>query len=209
MSHAIIVRGHPVRCDADVRVLLGTSHEFVARPVIAAVEVVTWHWTGGTRDAYGVIDTLRGKSPPLSINFILGRSGVVWQCCDAAKATAHAGGPYAVLSSNPRGPGVEVCGRPNGDQWWTDAQAVAGRALADALSRAFGLPLDAPRHADGSVFERTMHRRGLAGFRGHIGHYHVAGNKRDPGPAWLEEICRRSQAAAVCTRAGRRDVWPA
>lgn len=192
----IVVSGRLAHCDAEVRSLIGTPHEFTARPRITEPEVVMWHWTGGRGDAMQVEGVLRRRG--LSINFIIDRDGVVWQCCDAGRATAHAGGKHAVLSSNPRGPGVEVCGVGGDGVWWTREQAGSGRALARSLSTALGLPLDCPRDAAGNVLSTLMTRAALQAFRGHIGHYHVASNKSDPGTAWLAEICDSYGKVAAC-----------
>lgn len=181
MSGSIVVSARPIACHADVRVLVGTADEFVSRPKRTETRAVVWHWTGGTGNHDRVLRTLRNRR--LSINFIIDRGGVIWQCCDADRATAHAGGRMATLSANPWSVGVEVCGLGGDGVWWTPHQESSGRALAVALSVAYGLPMWHPESAE------RLSQDELSTVRGHIGHHHVARNKRDPGQGWLEATC--------------------
>jgi len=184
---SIVVRGMPVHCEAQAVVDLSV---FPARQQRTETRAVVWHWTGGQGDHARVIETLHLRG--LSVNFIIGRDGVVYQCCDADRMTAHAGGKHAVLSANPWSVGVEVCGLGGDGEWWTEPQLAAGKALMRTLSAAFGLP----EHAHPS--ERTLSRPTLETVRGHIGHFHVASNKRDPGPQWLAAICPSRSTVTPC-----------
>ncbi len=47
-----------------------------------------------------------------------------------------------------------------------------------------GMPIDAPRAADGSVADSVLSEDEFDSFAGVLGHYHVQDNKVDPGPAF-------------------------
>lgn len=47
-----------------------------------------------------------------------------------------------------------------------------------------GMPIDAPRAADGSVADSVLSDDEFGSFAGVLGHYHVQDNKVDPGPAF-------------------------
>jgi N-acetyl-anhydromuramyl-L-alanine amidase AmpD len=53
-------------------------------------------------------------------------------------------------------------------------------ALADIFPR---IRLEVPRMPDGKLLDRTLSDQQWASFSGLMGHYHVQGNKSDPGPA--------------------------
>lgn len=67
---------------------------------------------------------------------------------------------------------------------YTPEQYAALMRLTAALCDIFPkLRPDAPRMPDGKVFDRTLTDEQWASFSGILGHYHVQGNKSDPGPA--------------------------
>jgi N-acetyl-anhydromuramyl-L-alanine amidase AmpD len=57
--------------------------------------------------------------------------------------------------------------------------------LTAALARALpGLEIDAPRDRVGKVRSDVLSAEEYDAFRGILGHFHISGNKRDPGPAF-------------------------
>jgi len=64
--------------------------------------------------------------------------------------------------------------------------------LTAALCRVFPrLTCEYPRAAEGNVLTRTMTEGEWTGYAGLLGHYHVQGNKVDPGPAFQWELLVR------------------
>jgi N-acetyl-anhydromuramyl-L-alanine amidase AmpD len=67
---------------------------------------------------------------------------------------------------------------------YTAQQYAALVKLTAALSDIFPkIRLDVPRMPDGKFLDRTLTDQQWASFSGIMGHYHVQGNKSDPGPA--------------------------
>lgn len=67
---------------------------------------------------------------------------------------------------------------------YTPEQYAALVKLSAALCDIFpNLRPDFPRGADGKLIDRTLTDEQWAAFSGILGHYHVQGNKSDPGPA--------------------------
>ena len=67
---------------------------------------------------------------------------------------------------------------------YTVQQYTALVKLTAALSDIFPkIRLDVPRMPDGKLLDRTLTDQQWASFSGIMGHYHVQGNKSDPGPA--------------------------
>jgi len=67
---------------------------------------------------------------------------------------------------------------------YTPQQYAALVKLTAALSDIFPkIRLDVPRMPDGNLLDRTLTDEQWASFSGIMGHYHVQGNKSDPGPA--------------------------
>lgn len=208
MTNAIIINGEPVWCGSPVRVWNETGLGFPGRPKRTETRAVWLHWTGGENDAHGVHATLVQRG--LSVNFCVDQAGVIWQFCDAALATAHAGGENVVLSANPWGVGIEVINRatPMGEhEKWprpvvedmircqhfkaTDFypdQVTSVVSLCKALTGAYGLPMDVPRDADGKLAARTLTVTELRAFHGVGGHYHNHLGKRDPGTRILRAV---------------------
>ncbi len=82
-----------------------------------------------------------------------------------------------------------VAGTIQGRKLWqydfTDAQYRALARLTATLTRVFPrMPLAVPRGADGAVIPRTLKEDEFAAHHGLLGHWHVATNKTDPGPAF-------------------------
>ena len=67
---------------------------------------------------------------------------------------------------------------------YTPEQYAALRKLTAALSDIFPkIQLEVPRMPDGKLLGQTLTDEQWASFSGLMGHYHVQGNKSDPGPA--------------------------
>jgi N-acetyl-anhydromuramyl-L-alanine amidase AmpD len=67
---------------------------------------------------------------------------------------------------------------------YTPEQYAALSKLTAALSDIFPkIQLEVPRMPDGKLLEQTLTDEQWASFSGLMGHYHVQGNKSDPGPA--------------------------
>lgn len=116
-----------------------------------------YHWTGGTRDARGVCETLRARS--LSIHYVIDPDGRIVQCCDPVTTVAyHAGAANAWTI------GCEIVGGPKVD--FTPEQYASIGELADMQT----LP-------------RVLFVKGddLATFSGHLEHLHLTPRKIDAG----------------------------
>jgi N-acetyl-anhydromuramyl-L-alanine amidase AmpD len=200
MSCAILVDGREVGCEAVVR---ANAHlKFSALGKRAETRMALWHWTGGVGRAPQVFRTLQERR--LSVHFLIEPEGVIWQYADAMLRCSHAGVAngfsVGIEITNPATrldveDGLkrqvladEVHGKRIRYQGFTDAQVKSARALARSLSLAFGLPLDVPRNADGSIIRRLLTKPESDDFRGHAGHYHFSLAKTDPGPCFLESI---------------------
>lgn len=127
-----------------------------------------WHWTGGTRDARGVCETLRARS--LSIHYVIDPDGRIVQCCDPLATVAyHAGDANAWTI------GCEIVGGPKAD--FTAAQYASIGELADAQT----LP-------------RRIFRGGvddLRAFSGHLEHRDLTPRKIDCGKRVLRFLAAR------------------
>lgn len=62
-----------------------------------------------------------------------------------------------------------------------DSLAKLTAALCATLPR---LRVEVPRDPSGRVLDRTLSREEFSSFRGVLGHFHIQGNKADPGPAF-------------------------
>lgn len=209
MTSAILVRGEPVHCAAEVR--HDPALQFRALGKRRETRAVVWHWTGGEGGGSQVFSVLQERA--LSVHFTIDQAGVVWQYCDADAFCAHARG------ANAWSVGVEISNRANATaehpKWprsvaldtihgrtarhtrFLPAQIEAAKALADALARAYGLPHAVPRAASGDVIARTLRLAELEGYRGHLGHYHLSAAKRDPGTELLRELARLGERGTV------------
>jgi N-acetyl-anhydromuramyl-L-alanine amidase AmpD len=92
---------------------------------------------------------------------------------------------------------VEEVGETTYQQYdYTSEQYSALVKLTAALSDIFPkIRLEVPRMPDGRLLNRTLTDEQWASFSGVMGHYHVQGNKSDPGPAmdW-EYLLKESRA---------------
>jgi hypothetical protein len=85
---------------------------------------------------------------------------------------------------------------------YTSEQYAALIKLTAALSDIFPqIRMDVPRGADGTRMDTTLTDEQWASFSGILGHYHVQGNKSDPGPAmdweYLLEKAKTYRAEAL------------
>lgn len=109
-------------------------------------------------------------------------------------------------------------GRPARPQWvrgvvqgmdlvqydFTPEQYRALARLTAALCRVFPrLRCEVPRGPDGAVLPHKLPDAELARFHGLLGHWHVQGNKVDPGPAFQWERVLREARALLASRQAR------
>lgn len=206
MARAIIVRGEPVYCNADVR----TWNEpgglrFFTRTVRSSTRAVMLHHTGGEGGGEQVHRTLVTRR--LSVHFTIDQLGTIWQYVDADAYCQHAG------KANPWSVGVEIANRaraPGAHPIWTREECVdrvhgrnrkatrfyaaqidAALELVRALCSAYDLPIDVPRDADGKLVRTVLPANDLAAFRGVCGHYHANLKKVDPG---TEILCKVAES---------------
>jgi hypothetical protein len=126
-----------------------------------------WHWTGGTRDAKGVCETLRARS--LSVHYIIDPDGRTVLCVDPVTTVAyHAGDANAWTI------GCEIVGGPARD--FTPEQYAAIGELADAQT----LP-------------RRIFRAGddVRTFSGHLEHRDLTTRKIDAGGRVMRFLAAR------------------
>jgi len=184
---------------------------------VKRIDCCVWHWTGGENEPDVVAEVLRTRK--LGVEFAIGRTGAVWQFCDPAVVDTADAGPL-----NSRSVGVEVTCYGFAGSWKFDpvralrvpvvpklgkdrelyaalthgrsvqtaklypAQMVACLALADALSAALDIPRRVP------PVEATTVLPGVGAFQGHLGHFHVSAEKRDPGPWFVDQLRQHFEA---------------
>lgn len=150
----------------------------------------------GCRDArmcYNVLHNQRG----LSIHFMVDNDGTIYQTLDLLHCAFHAGGVNEIsvgIELQNRGdaarypdyyPGgrERVTCRVHGAQFlcydFTRAQYEAMVRLSRALIRIFDIPATCPLRGGDPVWSTIT---AIRGYRGFLGHYHVADSKWDPGP---------------------------
>lgn len=174
---------------------------------VRPINLMVWHWTGGEQDPIQMAEVLRQRK--LGVEFAISRSGTVYQFCDPAQVdTADSG------SVNSRSVGCEIVCYGYRSVWdlehafgipklgldrekypalthghevdtakFYTCQVQAALALATAVSAA--LPIK--RQVPGAAFS-VLPPEGIAGFSGHIGHFHLTDKKRDPGPWFMDQL---------------------
>lgn len=182
----------------------------------SVIDSCVWHWTGGEGEPDRVAETLRKRK--LGVEFAISRVGAIWQFCDPLEVdTADAGVMnarsvgveivcygYAASWQAPgrvlRVPVVPALGRdreryvdtvhgkPVETAWFYPAQLRAAATLARTLSAALHIPRVVPREQGGGVLRRAMLPLELRAFAGHLGHYQITAEKRDPGSRLLEYL---------------------
>jgi hypothetical protein len=162
--------------------------------------------------AFSVMQNERG----LSCHFLIDNDGTIFQTIDLALAAYHAAqwnsasigvelcnrGDVKLdpnyYSSGKHGPNRKVvpC-KINGHTFlafdYTDAQWTSFQALARALLRFLpNIPAEYPQSTPGVQHWGTLPEGGPGGsfaFSGYIGHYHLTGQKWDPGPFDFKKFC--------------------
>lgn len=210
-TNEIIIGGshHPVFC--PVHLWTETSMSFApgkgARKRVKEIDLCVWHYTGGEGDAKKLYDTLISKG--YGVEFFISIEGEIWQFCDPTLVDTFDAGIV-----NPRSIGVEIqnygtrldpdiipmIGRNrekydasiNGNSYrfakFYPRQIEAAKALANAFKIGFGIPLKLPLDMNDKLVTDTLDSNELLSFKGHVGHYHITTQKRDPGTQLLEEF---------------------
>ncbi|MEZ4359683.1 MAG: N-acetylmuramoyl-L-alanine amidase [Kofleriaceae bacterium] len=184
-------------------------------PLAAAQAAITQfvvHHDGCTSAdmCWSVLQNERG----LSCHFLVDNNGVIFQTIDLALMAYHA------AEFNIRSIGVEFCNRGDAKKYpdtyengkhgggrdkvycqingykyyaftYTKAQLQSFGQLARELRRILpNLPIEYPQSSPGEQAWLTLPRQAAFSFRGYIGHYHLTGQKWDPGPFDFKEFCR-------------------
>jgi hypothetical protein len=141
------------------------------------------------------------KERGLSVHFCIDNDGTIYQLMDMQHVAWHARGvnssSVGVEVSNavflryndvykdrgfPPRPiivNAEVHGKKLGPTLdFYPNQLKALRALIEAVSNVYDIPLDCPKGADGKLLTKKVND--ISSFHGTIGHYHVSENKQDP-----------------------------
>lgn len=162
--------------------------------------------------AFAVMQNERG----LSCHFLIDNDGTIFQTIDLALAAYHAAewnfGSIGVelcnrgdvkldpnyYSGGKHGPNRKVvpC-RINGHTFlafeFTEAQMTSFQQLARGLQRYLpNIPAEYPQSSPGIQHWDTLPQQGSSGsfaFSGYIGHYHLTGQKWDPGPFDFKKFC--------------------
>ena len=116
----------------------------------APARAMVWHWTGGSRAAEGVCETLRARS--LSVHWVLDPDGRLVLCCDPVTTVAYHAG-----DANGWSEGCEIVGGPAKD--FTPAQYETIGALADSRPyprRIFRAGVDDVRTFSGHMEHRDL-----------------------------------------------------
>jgi N-acetyl-anhydromuramyl-L-alanine amidase AmpD len=183
------------------------------RPPLDAVKAVikqfVFHHDGclDARMCWQVLQNERG----LSCHFICDNDGTIYQTIDLALMAYHA------AEYNLNSIGVEMCNRGDAHKEptyysrkgmkrdvlpckinstkilafdFTPEQYRAMRKLCAALTRLLpNLPVEYPQDAPGQQSWKTMPPGSGFTFNGYIGHYHLTGQKWDPGPFDFKKFC--------------------
>jgi N-acetylmuramoyl-L-alanine amidase len=164
---------------------------------------------------FAVLQNERG----LSCHFLIDNDGTIYQTIDLALAAYHA------AEWNFSSIGVELCNRgdakkePNYYQGgkhgpkrdvkpckinghtflafdYTPAQYDAFYRLSRALTRLLpNIPPEYPQSTPGLQNWETMPQSASFAYAGYIGHYHLTGQKWDPGPFDFKDFCRKLRGA--------------
>ena len=164
---------------------------------------------------FAVLQNERG----LSCHFLIDNDGTIYQTIDLALAAYHAAewnfGSIGVelcnrgdakkepeyYSGGKHGPkrDVKAC-KINGHTFlafdYTPAQYDALARLSRALTRLLpNIPPEYPQSSPGVQNWDTMPQAASFSFSGYIGHYHLTGQKWDPGPFDFSDFCRKLRGA--------------
>lgn len=174
------------------------------------VTLGVFHWTGGEAGVRGADDdgtfvarVLRGRtaddgSPmPLSVEFVIGADGRIWQLADPLRtACKHAGAVNArawgceIVNKGlgvalPERPREHVTHRVHGQRvtqlGFTTAQRVSAVYLAGLLCDRLGIPKAVPVDGADEAEQDRMKPSRLVHFEGVVEHLHVSSKKVDAG----------------------------
>lgn len=205
----ITISGKPVGCASPVRNIETHGMQFKpgagARKRLASPNLIVLHHTGGEGDAAGVYRVLQERG--LGIEYVIGRTGIIWEMADPAKVDTFDAG-----NVNARSVGIEIisCGlaplpktaqdrgtyeaRVNGHAFtfakYYEAQLKAVADLCDSLTTGLRIP---------RIYATTpglMAPAVLALFRGVIGHYQCSAIKNDPGTQPFDYLQARGYSAS-------------
>ena len=186
---------------------LSFAHLRSTRPRKEKCRAIVVHHTGGSRSPVGVYATLKSRTGPrakdgLSVHYVIGVDGKVYQFAPADLVCLHAG------IANEWSVGIEVCSagvfnsishklelsRGISRQKYSDRihrrerklldftvwQYASLFQLIDYLCDRLSIPRRVPE-LDGELIKRDLSSTELAAFSGVLGHYHVSAAKIDPG----------------------------
>jgi len=151
------------------------------------------------------------KNRGLSVQFAIDNDGTIYQLMDAKDIAWHARGVNSVSC------GVEISNAfyIRYQKWYKKhgfgkrpvkvdttvhgkkmtphtgfypVQLEALKALADAVSRAFNIPLKVPLDKNRNLIKGVHERVAKRKFRGIVGHYHVSTNKSDPASLDIKQL---------------------
>lgn len=218
-GHSIMCRGMPVEVGFRVHSSNETGLEFFGRTRLRCSQVIN-HWTGGEGDPARSFDSMLNHKnafnakEPLSVHFIVGADGAIYQTADTETRCVHAGraNSYSIgiehvgrgsdLSVKPRGVvrtritetihGVRVTYDD-----LTPEQIRASVQLNEALCRLYALPVcKVPEKPNGEVLLAELSETASALFTGCSGHLHHHPSKTDPGGSLLRAIQQRGRQLA-------------
>jgi N-acetyl-anhydromuramyl-L-alanine amidase AmpD len=171
---------------------------FPARKRMQDPRRIVLHWSGGNRDAAGVVDTLQKRG--YAIHGVLEADGTFVQTADLDAHLPHAGdfsstslgiemvNPGTGEATTPRRVIVEsIHGRQVSYHDLTAAQYAALPGVLRRISKALGIPLRVKMSS-------TAIPEQLRDWRGVVGHYQLTENKNDPGPNVMRFVQRMEQS---------------
>jgi N-acetyl-anhydromuramyl-L-alanine amidase AmpD len=207
----IVAGGRLIDCEAQIEVDQNVMWWKPPRGCSARVtgpRVIVLHHTAGERDPRGVHNTLvsrKSVAAPwgLSVHFVIGADGTIWQMADARSTkTLHAGranawsvgveivnrGAPPALATAPRETYSDrIHGIPFDYLRFHPAQVGAAYTLCRALCEVLEIPYRFPTES-GAVTRGIMGESEIKTYRGILGHYHVSRGKVDPSPHLLDEL---------------------
>lgn len=216
-SDHIICHGNPVDIDWDKVVLWTDRNGFKAKEgnyksVTGRrnIDLFVTHWDVclSSSICQRVLDK-RG----ISVHFLIDNDGTIYQTLDTTHIGWHAG------SVNSRSVGVEIANAyyPKWQSWYEKKgfgsrgvlkdstvngrklethldfypiQKEALKALAKAINKGLGIPLEAPQNINGTEYTDTLSKPKLKAFSGFIHHYHQTSKKIDCGGLNLVKLLK-------------------
>lgn len=175
--------------------------------------LVVNHATGAENAPHQVFESLRARTPPLSIHFVVDPEGKIFQFADTELRCSHTG-----TDENARSIGIEfvsrghdfsvpkkgvarlrktvrIHGRMVPFDALTPAQVKSGVDLNEALCGLYGLPFRVPKNSAGKLWSGTLATLDALRFTGCVEHLHLKSTKND---------CYLEMMAAIDQRAKER-----